>query len=50
VFSDEALRLGGERDDIVAITAAMCEPTGLGAFSRKYPNRFYDVGIAEQTP
>jgi len=48
VFSDEALRLGGERDDIVAITAAMCEPTGLGAFSRKYPNRFYDVGIAEQ--
>ncbi|HEY3632087.1 MAG TPA: 1-deoxy-D-xylulose-5-phosphate synthase [Jatrophihabitantaceae bacterium] len=48
VFSEEALRLGAERDDIVAITAAMCEPTGLGAFSRKFPERFYDVGIAEQ--
>jgi 1-deoxy-D-xylulose-5-phosphate synthase len=48
VFSDELVRLGGERDDIVAITAAMCEPTGLGPFSRTYPERFYDVGIAEQ--
>ena len=48
VFSDEMVRLGGERDDIVAITAAMCEPTGLGPFSRTYPDRFYDVGIAEQ--
>jgi 1-deoxy-D-xylulose-5-phosphate synthase len=48
VFSDELVRLGGERDDIVAVTAAMCEPTGLGPFSRTYPDRFYDVGIAEQ--
>src|SRR5207244_2571192 len=36
------------RDDIVAITAAMCEPTGLGAFARRFPDRTYDVGIAEQ--
>jgi 1-deoxy-D-xylulose-5-phosphate synthase len=48
VFSDEMVRLGAQRDDIVAITAAMCEPTGLGTFSRQYPQRFYDVGIAEQ--
>jgi len=48
VFSEEIVRLGVERDDIVAITAAMCEPTGLGAFSRRFPDRFYDVGIAEQ--
>jgi 1-deoxy-D-xylulose-5-phosphate synthase len=47
-FSEEMLRIGAERDDIVAVTAAMCEPTGLGAFSREFPDRFYDVGIAEQ--
>ncbi len=32
-FSEELARLGAERDDVVAITAAMCEPTGLGAFA-----------------
>jgi len=48
VFAEEIIRLGEERDDIVAITAAMCEPTGLGAFSRRFPERTYDVGIAEQ--
>jgi 1-deoxy-D-xylulose-5-phosphate synthase len=48
VFSDEMVRLGDRRDDVVAITAAMCEPTGLGEFSRRFPKRFYDVGIAEQ--
>ena len=48
VFAEEMLRLGEQRDDVVAITAAMCEPTGLGAFSRRYPDRCYDVGIAEQ--
>ena len=35
-------------DRIVAITAAMCEATGLHKFSREYPNRFFDVGIAEE--
>jgi 1-deoxy-D-xylulose-5-phosphate synthase len=38
-----------ERDPrIVAITAAMCEGTGLDEFSKKFPKRFFDVGIAEQ--
>ena len=48
VFSDELLRIAETRDDVVAITAAMCEPTGLGPFARRFPDRFYDVGIAEQ--
>jgi 1-deoxy-D-xylulose-5-phosphate synthase len=48
VFSDELVNIGEERDDIVAITAAMQEPTGLGAFARRFPDRTYDVGIAEQ--
>jgi 1-deoxy-D-xylulose-5-phosphate synthase len=48
VFGEELVRLGEERDDLVAITAAMCEPTGLGAFARRFPMRCYDVGIAEQ--
>ncbi|WP_442942209.1 1-deoxy-D-xylulose-5-phosphate synthase [Nonomuraea sp. NBC_00507] len=48
VFSEELVRLGKERDDIVAITAAMLHPTGLNAFAEAYPERIYDVGIAEQ--
>ena len=48
VFSDELVKIGEQRDDVVAITAAMCDPTGLGAFARRFPKRFYDVGIAEQ--
>ncbi|WP_080794671.1 1-deoxy-D-xylulose-5-phosphate synthase [Corynebacterium pacaense] len=48
VFSDELVRIGGEREDIVAITAAMAGPTGLSKFSANYPERFFDVGIAEQ--
>ncbi|MGH3977985.1 MAG: 1-deoxy-D-xylulose-5-phosphate synthase, partial [Pseudonocardiaceae bacterium] len=48
VFTDELLRLGGERGDLVAITAAMPGPTGLAAFAERYPERCYDVGIAEQ--
>jgi 1-deoxy-D-xylulose-5-phosphate synthase len=48
VFGAELVRHGEQRDDIVAITAAMCEPTGLGEFSRRFPTRTYDVGIAEQ--
>ncbi len=48
VFSAEMVRLGAERDDLVAITAAMCEPVGLGPFARRYPGRVFDVGIAEQ--
>jgi len=48
VFSEEMLRLGAERPDIVAITAAMAGPVGLVPFRDKYPDRFFDVGIAEQ--
>jgi len=47
-FSDEMVRLGGERDDIVGITAAMLYPVGLNAFADAYPSRIFDVGIAEQ--
>ena len=48
VFTEELLRAGRERDDIVAITAAMAGPTGLAPFAEEFPDRFYDVGIAEQ--
>jgi 1-deoxy-D-xylulose-5-phosphate synthase len=48
VFSDEIVHIGENRDDVVAVTAAMCEPTGLGPFARRFPNRYFDVGIAEQ--
>jgi 1-deoxy-D-xylulose-5-phosphate synthase len=48
VLSEELLALGGERPDIVAITAAMLQPVGLRAFSAAYPERTFDVGIAEQ--
>ena len=48
VFAEEMVRIGRERPDVVAITAAMLQPTGLLAFSREFPDRTYDVGIAEQ--
>jgi len=48
VFGDEMLRIGGERPDVVAVTAAMLQPVGLGEFAKAYPDRVYDVGIAEQ--
>lgn len=47
-FSRELIALGAEREDLVAITAAMAGPTGLAAFGDKFPDRFFDVGIAEQ--
>lgn len=48
VFGEEMVRLGHEREDIVAITAAMLQPVGLGKFEEAFPDRIYDVGIAEQ--
>ncbi|MFT7837157.1 1-deoxy-D-xylulose-5-phosphate synthase [Saccharothrix sp. BKS2] len=48
VFADELATLGGERPDLVAITAAMRGPTGLDKFAGLYPDRCFDVGIAEQ--
>lgn len=47
-FSDELVRLGRERDDIVALTAAMLIPVGLQPFAERFPERVFDVGIAEQ--
>ena len=48
VFSDELVTIGHRRPDVVAITAAMMGPTGLDAFHQTFPERTYDVGIAEQ--
>ncbi len=48
IFSDTMLKLGKENDKVVAITAAMPFGTGLYDFSKQFPNRFFDVGIAEQ--
>ncbi|MFF3640962.1 1-deoxy-D-xylulose-5-phosphate synthase [Streptomyces sp. NPDC002564] len=48
VFGDEIVRIGAERDDVVAITAAMLGPVGLTGFAAAYPDRVWDVGIAEQ--
>jgi 1-deoxy-D-xylulose-5-phosphate synthase len=47
-FSDALVELGEEREDIVALTAAMMIPVGLDAFSKRFPGRTFDVGIAEQ--
>ncbi|MGW9111809.1 1-deoxy-D-xylulose-5-phosphate synthase [Microbacterium sp. NPDC055683] len=48
VFADELVRVGEKRDDVIAITAAMLRPTGLAPFAERFPDRVYDVGIAEQ--
>ena len=48
VFGREMVVAGAERKDVVAITAAMCGPTGLTPFATAFPDRFFDVGIAEQ--
>ncbi|MXG88613.1 1-deoxy-D-xylulose-5-phosphate synthase [Nocardioides flavescens] len=47
-FSEEMLELGAERSDIVGISAAMVHPVGLAEFAARYPDRLFDVGIAEQ--
>src|SRR5260370_37813728 len=48
VFSEELAAIGARRPDVVAITAAMLHPTGLATFASAYPDRVFDVGIAEQ--
>jgi 1-deoxy-D-xylulose-5-phosphate synthase len=48
VFGDELVAIGARRPDVVAITAAMLHPTGLAQFAAAFPDRVYDVGIAEQ--
>ena len=48
IFGDTMVQLAKEDEKIVAVTAAMPEGTGLSKFSEKFPERFFDVGIAEQ--
>ena len=48
VFSEELLRLGSTDERVVAVTAAMLYPTGLHRFAAAFPDRCFDVGIAEQ--
>jgi len=48
VFAEELVRIGSRREDVVAITAAMLHPTGLNRFAATFPDRTFDVGIAEQ--
>ncbi len=48
VISSVMCQLGEKNEKLVAITAAMADGTGLAKFAQEFPNRFYDVGIAEQ--
>lgn len=48
VFAEVMCELGGEEQNLVAITAAMKSGTGLSKFQEQYPERFFDVGIAEE--
>jgi 1-deoxy-D-xylulose-5-phosphate synthase len=48
VFGEALAVIGARRPDVVAITAAMLHPTGLAKFAAAYPDRVFDVGIAEQ--
>lgn len=47
-FGDEILKIAENRKDIIGITGAMLIPVGLDKFAKKYPERVFDVGIAEQ--
>ncbi|CRK61650.1 1-deoxy-D-xylulose 5-phosphate synthase [Alloactinosynnema sp. L-07] len=48
VFADEITEIGARRPDVVCLTAAMLRPTGLHRFAERFPDRVFDVGIAEQ--
>ena len=48
IFADTMVALGRINSKVVGITAGMCHGTGLYKFSQEFPERFYDVGIAEQ--
>lgn len=48
VFRDEIVKIADVRKDVVGISGAMTIPVGLDAFAQKYPERVFDVGIAEQ--
>jgi 1-deoxy-D-xylulose-5-phosphate synthase len=48
VFAEELVAIGHDREDVVAVTAAMLRPVGLHPFANAFPDRAFDVGIAEQ--
>ena len=48
VYGDELVRIAEQNERVVAITGAMLNPVGLGKFAERFPNRVFDVGIAEQ--
>ena len=48
VFGDTMVEIAADMEDVVAVTAAMPDGTGLTRFKERFPRRFYDVGIAEQ--
>ncbi|MGQ0679685.1 MAG: 1-deoxy-D-xylulose-5-phosphate synthase [Actinomycetota bacterium] len=48
VFGEEITAIGEEREDVVCLTAAMLHPVGLGGFAARFPERVFDIGIAEQ--
>jgi len=48
VFGDQMAEIGAERPDVVGVSAAMVLPVGLGRFAERFPERVFDVGIAEQ--
>jgi len=48
IFAEELVALGEQRQDVVGITAAMLHPVGLDRFAQRFPDRIFDVGIAEQ--
>lgn len=48
VFGDTAIEIAEQMPDVVAVTAAMTDNTGLKPFSQKFPKRFFDVGMAEE--
>ena len=48
IFGQTLTKIAAEDERVVALTAAMPEGTGLGAFAKEFPSRFFDVGIAEQ--
>jgi 1-deoxy-D-xylulose-5-phosphate synthase len=48
IFGDWLCDMAAESEDLIAITPAMCDGSGLGRFSEQFPERYFDVGIAEQ--
>lgn len=48
IFSETMLGIGESNSDVVAVTAAMADGTGLSAWAKRFPKRFFDVGIAEE--